>query len=73
MNAAAVGRIIRSMMWRKMHCTVGPNICVKCATVMGNVAMRIQVETWDSRDKSPDWESARKLVPNAMEEEIKYE
>ena len=56
-----------------MHCAIGPRICVKCARVMGNASMRIHVETWDSRDKSPDWESARKLVPNAMEEEIKYE
>ena len=73
MNATAVGRMIKSVVSRAMHCAIGPNICVKCATVMGNVAMRIHVETWDSRDRSPDWESARKLVPNAMEEEIKYE
>ena len=52
---------------------MGPRMYVKWAAVMGSVAMRIQVETWDSSDKSPDWESARKLVPNAMEEEIKCE
>ena len=40
---------------------------------MGNVAMRIQVETWDRSENRPDWERARKLVPKAMEKEIRYE
>ena len=40
---------------------------------MGSVAMRIQVVTWDRSDKRPDCERARKLVPKAIEEEIKCE
>ena len=40
---------------------------------MGKVAIRIQVVTWDKSARSPDWERARKLVPKAIEEEIKYE
>ena len=40
---------------------------------MGSVAIRIQVVTWDKSARSPDWERARKLVPKAIEEEIKYE
>ena len=43
------------------------------ATVMGSVAMRIHVDTRDKRKKSPDWERARKPVPNAMEDEMRYE
>ena len=38
---------------------------------MGKVAIRIQVITWDKSARSPDWERARKLVPKAIEEEIK--
>ena len=41
--------------------------------MIGNVAMRIQVETWDRSERRPDCERARKLVPKAMEEEMRYE
>ena len=40
---------------------------------MGRVAVRIQVVTWDRSDRRPDCERARKLVPKAIEEEIKCE
>ena len=42
------------------------------ARVIGRVAMRIRVETCDRREKSPDWERARKPVPNAIEDEMRY-
>ena len=37
--------------------------------MMGNVAMSVQVETWDSKVRRPDCDSARKPVPKAMAEE----
>ena len=42
------------------------------ARVIGSVAIRVYVETWDRREKSPDCERARKPVPKAMEEEMRY-
>ena len=65
--------IMSRMTYRAMRWAMGPRMCVKCAAVMGNVAMRIQVETWDRSEKRPDWERARKLVPKSMEEEIRHE
>ena len=56
-----------------MHCTVGPSICAECAMVMGKVAMRVHVDTWESKDNSPDCEAAKKLVANMIEEETTYE
>ena len=38
---------------------------------MGRVAMSVQVETWDSKERRPDCESARKPVPKAIEDEIR--
>ena len=40
---------------------------------MGRVAVRIQAVTWDRSDRRPDCERARKLVPKAIEKDIKYE
>ena len=41
-----------------------------CARVMGSVAISVQVETWDSKERRPDCDSARKPVPKAMAEEM---
>ena len=68
-----VGRMRRSMMCRAMRCVIGPRDCVMWARVTGRVAMRVHVETWDRREKRPDCERARKPVPNAMEDEMRYE
>ena len=41
--------------------------------VIGRVAMRVHVDTWESRENSPDCDAARKLVANTMEDETTCE
>ena len=41
------------------------------ARVIGRVAMRAHVETWERRERRPDSERARKPVPQAMEDEMR--
>ena len=41
--------------------------------VMGRVAMRVHVDTWESNENSPDCDAARKLVAHIMEEEATCE
>ena len=55
-----------------MRCVMGPRVCEMWARVIGSVAISVHVETWDRREKSPDCERARKPVPKAMEEEMRY-
>ena len=56
-----------------MTCVTGPRDCVMWVRVIGRVAMRVHVETWERRERRPDCERARKLVPKAMEEEMRYD
>ena len=36
------------------------------------MAVSVHVETWERRERSPDCKIARKPVPKAMEEEMRY-
>ena len=42
------------------------------ARVIASVAINVHVETGDSEENSPHCESARKPVPKAMAEEMRY-
>ena len=72
-NATIAGKMMRSMMYRAMMCVIGPRACVMWARVIGRVAMRVQVETWERRERRPDCDSARKPVPKAIEDEMRCE
>ena len=54
-----------------MTCVIGPRDCVMWARVIGRVAMRVHVETWERRERGPDCERAKKPVPKAMEDEMR--
>ena len=54
-----------------MMCMIGQRDRVMWARVIGKVAIRVHVETWERRERRPDCERARKPVPKAMEDEMR--
>ena len=71
--ATEAGKRMRRIMNLEIRREMGPRKWASRARVIGKVAIRIQVATWDRSDKRPDCERARKLVPKAIEKDIKYE